>query len=218
MTQIVPKAWPFGRAQRRRGVKADLRRAGDERVVGKAGIPGGVGHHDGRRGRQPMGAERDVTAGLACLEPERGLEPLPLVVHERDQRDRCPADVRRQRREVVEGLLRRRVEHVVFAEHGEAGRFVGGARARSCDRRYRVILAHRARSPGVCQFLAGVVHTEPPSPMRMSRVVSSTIANTTTIAPAKGRARRSGHSTASTPSCTLVSSSPRSAAPPWPRR
>ena len=149
-----------------------------------------------------VGAERDVTARLARLEPEGGLEPLPVVVHERDQRDRRLADVGGERRQVVERLLRRRVEHAILPKYGQPCLFVRG----------RGAIMRRAapggpggivrRSPGFCQCLDGVASVASRSKLDadVARGVVHHREDVTSIASGKGCVSRSGHSTASTPS------------------
>mgnify|MGYP000626470265 CR=1 FL=1 len=212
---------PFRRAQRRRRIEADLRRTRHERVVGEAWVQRGVGHHHDRRHRlQQVRAERHVPGGLARLEPESRLEPLPVVVDERDQGDRRLADVGGKGGQVVERLLRRSVEHAVLPKYGQPCLFVSGSwrNHAAVDTRglsWRIVRP----SSGFCQCLDGASSSSCRSgPMRMSRVVSPTTANVTSIAFGKGRVSRSGHSMASTPSRTPASSRPRSSAPPDPSR
>ena len=72
-----------------------------------------------------MGAEGDVARGLRNAQAMRGLEPLPRLVHERDERDRHAEDRRGELHQVVEGVLARRVEYRQRAQLGEAGGLVG---------------------------------------------------------------------------------------------
>ena len=70
-----------------------------------------------------MRAKRDVTRRLLLLGAVRGLEPLSIAVDERDQRDRCPADLGRELDDLVEDGLRDAVEDLVRVERSLARGF-----------------------------------------------------------------------------------------------
>ena len=75
--------------ERRAGVEAHARVAGHQRVVFELPVHRRVAHHqhlalDAQRGPR---AEAPGAAGLRPVEVLARLEPLPALVHERDQRD-----------------------------------------------------------------------------------------------------------------------------------
>ncbi len=80
------------------GVEPYVRFTRHQRVCGKAGVLGGVGHDEQpviiQRVRvQGVGAEGDIAGGLFHIQPDAGLEPLPVGVHQADQGDGDAADV-----------------------------------------------------------------------------------------------------------------------------
>ncbi len=123
-----PEDVPVRVDERRAGVEAHVRRAGDERVVVEALVGDGVGDHEDVRLEDRVRAEGDVARGLGRVEPHARLEPLAPLVHEADERDRRLADRRGEGDEVVELRLGERVEEVERAQRGEALRFVRGER------------------------------------------------------------------------------------------
>ena len=98
--------------QRHAGVKADLRIAGHKGVPGKTRV------------RLRVGQDKQVR--LRNADPR--LEPVALFVHQTHQRDWGVAGLRREPRQIVEGLFRRRVEDVIGAQRLEPIDFVGGSR------------------------------------------------------------------------------------------
>ena len=91
----------FGGDQRRAGVKTDVRVAGDQRIIGEALVARGVGHDEQIRLVNRVAAEGNVARCFSGVEPDPRLEPLALLVHQRNQRDRRTADVRGERGEIV---------------------------------------------------------------------------------------------------------------------
>ena len=80
-----------------------------------------------------MGAKGNVARGLLDGHSDLGFEPLAGLVHQRDQRDRRLADLRREQGEIVIGILRGSIEHRVLAQRLEplavrlpgSGAFIG---------------------------------------------------------------------------------------------
>ena len=115
------------RQDRRAGVEAHLRIAHHQGVVGEALIRAGVLHHHHLlRPQDGMGAERQLARSLRHIQAVPGLEPLPAVIHQRDQRDRHRKMLRRQFHQPVEARIRRRVQHADRRQTRQAERFVDG--------------------------------------------------------------------------------------------
>ena len=76
-----------------------------------------------------------VTDGLGYSQADRGFEPLPVPVDERDDRDRRTAQRRSQMRQVIEGGVRGRVENPVAQQGSYTGHVVGrrGVRRHTCS-------------------------------------------------------------------------------------
>ena len=106
------------------GVEANRRIKDDERVIGEALVGGGVRNDEELILENRVRAERDLSVRLSLVHANGRLEPLAVGVHQTDERDRRAADVRGERRQVVEGLLRLRVEDFVAAERFEVGKLV----------------------------------------------------------------------------------------------
>jgi hypothetical protein len=117
----------FGRHQRRAGVEAKVRLAGHQRVRREARILRRVRHDEHARLEEGVLGEGARANHLADRQSDLRLEPLALVVGDRDQRDGSVADVRRQRCQVVERLLREGVEQAVLPQRFQAPSFVGGS-------------------------------------------------------------------------------------------
>jgi hypothetical protein len=128
-------------------VEAELVVADDEQTVREAGIRPGVRHLQHVVVLDRVGAERLVASGLLVVDPDLGLDPLPLGVDQADHADRGAADLRGQQRDVVEVVLRRGVEHPGLAEGGQAALLVG----RQKDS--HVVMLSPPR--GVCDGFAG---------------------------------------------------------------
>ena len=110
----------FGiQADRLAGVEADEGRPGDQRIVVKTRIPGGVRHHQRFAGQDGVAAEGQVARRLFGIQADTGLEPLAVVVDQTDQHGLHPEGFPRQfhqgvqvvfgggvdQRHVVQGLL-----------------------------------------------------------------------------------------------------------------
>jgi hypothetical protein len=72
-----------------------------------------------------VGAERQLSRGFTDLKAEAALEPLAMVVDQRDQRDGGVTDVGSQLGEIVESGFIRRVENLVAQQRGESGQLAG---------------------------------------------------------------------------------------------
>ena len=130
----------IGGEQRRPGVGAGLRLAEDQRIVGKARIARRIADAEDVTLLKGVRAERPVTRQLAQGEADRRHQPLTPLVDERHERHRRRADVRRQRRQLVERGIRWGVDRVqraravatmlVIGRNGRDHRF-GSARSMS---------------------------------------------------------------------------------------
>src|ERR1700693_548570 len=74
---------------------------------------------------QRMSAKRDVARGLRHLQPDSRLKPLSIIADQRDQCDWRFANVCRQCSEIIQSLLRRRIEDVILPERVEATGLIG---------------------------------------------------------------------------------------------
>jgi hypothetical protein len=74
--------------QRRTSIRPNLRSPGHERIVGEPRIGRGVRNHVQLGAADRVRAERDAARCLAHVETDARLEPLPVDVDERHQRDR----------------------------------------------------------------------------------------------------------------------------------
>ena len=77
--------------QRRTGIEADMRRAGDQRIVDEARILGRVGHDEDIVAQHGKGAEGYVTRRLLRIQPDPRQKALPYILDNADKRDRRPA-------------------------------------------------------------------------------------------------------------------------------
>lgn len=108
-----------------------------------------------------MRAERLLAGGLAAVESDAGLEPLPVGIDQRDQRGRGAHGAGGKPCDSVEPLVARRVEDVQDAQVGQSLRLVGGQRRRlppaagaqdgGPDPRSRIVLAEGPDQPLGCQ-------------------------------------------------------------------
>ena len=124
-----------GGDDRRAGIEADARLAGDQRVVVKARIERRVFDDEHRAlGHDRMGAERQVAVGFGRVQTDTSFEPLSIRIEKRDQTDRRAADLRREQHDVVIEQLGQGVEHTQLAQRGHARRLI--ARQRGGDGRH----------------------------------------------------------------------------------
>jgi hypothetical protein len=108
------------RHERRSRIEADVRVAGDERIVDEAFINVSVRHDEQTSLKNAVPAEGDVAWCLLRGHSHPRLEPLALLIDERDQRHRGLAEVRHQGGQLIELRFRVRVEPVVLSERHQA--------------------------------------------------------------------------------------------------
>src|SRR5690606_27907957 len=90
------------RGQRHGGVEAYVRIVCDQRVVLEAKVLLRIADLEEALAIDGMGAEGNFAWGLVDLQPQAALEPLTMVVDQRDQCDGRIADMCRQMSEIVE--------------------------------------------------------------------------------------------------------------------
>ena len=78
--------------ERNPGVKAQLRIPGDDRIVLESLVRRRVRHLENAITENRMGTQRDVPRRLRNIQTDATLEPLPVFVHERDERNRRAAN------------------------------------------------------------------------------------------------------------------------------
>ncbi len=101
------------RQQRRPGIEADERFAGDDRQIGKPRVEPRVGYHE-----DVVRADRMVTkgvrpAGLLDIETGTGLEPLPILFDQRYESHACGKELRGKPADAVETVFRPRAHDAV---------------------------------------------------------------------------------------------------------
>ena len=101
-------------------IETNMRVAHDQRVLAKTLVLAGVGNHEEILLLDSVGAEGHRTRRLRDRDADARLEPLTVFVHERDERHRRTADVRRQQREIVEAALGFCIEDPISMQGGEA--------------------------------------------------------------------------------------------------
>ncbi len=92
------------------GIEADVRWSQDERVGGEARVLQRVFHHHDFGGPDGVVAEGILAAGFAHGQADLRLEPLPVRVHQTDERDGNAEKAAGQPRDAVELLGRRSVQ------------------------------------------------------------------------------------------------------------
>ena len=110
------KRMTVARNERRTGIEADVRLAVHDRVFAEAHILESIVDDENPATPDGVRTERHAARRLGNRHPKTRLEPLPILVHERDERNRRAANLRREQDDVVEGLLRLRVEDPVAAQ------------------------------------------------------------------------------------------------------
>ncbi len=116
----------IGRDQRRTGVKPYVRLIGDQWIITETLVGHRVGDHHNVRLQYGLGAKGRVARSLRLLNANPGLEPLPVGIHETDERNRRPADQCCQAAQVVEFLFWKRAENSVPLKSFDSRRFVFG--------------------------------------------------------------------------------------------
>jgi len=81
-----------GRDDGNSGVETDAGMTEDEGVLAEALVEVSVFDDEGLRLEDGVGAEACVAGGMADAEADLGLEPLPVLVDEADEREACGAD------------------------------------------------------------------------------------------------------------------------------
>jgi hypothetical protein len=110
---------------RRSSVEPDVRRARDERIVGKAGIERGIRYFEQRVASHGVGAKRHFPRGSGhSRETVVGLEHLAICVDEADQGNRHVTGERRGAHERVQLRLRVVAENAKFMQRGERLLFI----------------------------------------------------------------------------------------------
>ena len=112
------------RDERGTGVKPDVGVARDERIGRKARIGERVSHDEQVRVLDRGRAKRHVPRRFRDRQSDPGFEPLSVRVHEAHECHRRLADACGHEREVVEVLIRRRIEDVVAPERRQPVVFV----------------------------------------------------------------------------------------------
>ena len=109
-------------------VETDVRRAGDEGVVGEAGVGAGVRDDEDvvLRFGDGVGAKGEFARGFGGVEADAGFEPLAVGVDERDEGDGHLANLGREAGEVVAVRLGGCIQNAEGAKGGDAGDVVGG--------------------------------------------------------------------------------------------
>jgi hypothetical protein len=103
--------------QRRARIEGHVRRAGHQRVSREARVLVGVRHHQRLACRQDRVRAKCVLPGrLAGLQPELGLEPLALLVHQGHQGDGRVAQRGGLPHQGVDVVLRRSVKDLEGAQ------------------------------------------------------------------------------------------------------
>ncbi len=105
------------------GVEADVRLAGHQRILGKAGILRRVLDHEQRARLHRVAAERQRARGFRHVQAMVRLEPLPLRIDQRHQRNRHVERHGGQAGKAVEAGLGRGVENLQFGQRSKAGLF-----------------------------------------------------------------------------------------------
>ena len=108
------------RLEQRAGIEAQVRNAGDQRIVGEAPVLQRIRHDEEAGLQDGMGADRRGPRRFANPEPDLGLEPLPLLVDQVDDGDRRATDRAHDLDDRIELLLARRVEDSVGLQRGYA--------------------------------------------------------------------------------------------------
>ena len=116
--------------QRRAGVKADVRIAGDIRMIHETFIQCGVRDNEQARVENRMRTKGDVARCLGARDTDLGLVELHFFANHRDERDGRIANMRRQRGEIIESLIRQCIKHIVRPKRLQSVCFVGWSKRR----------------------------------------------------------------------------------------
>ncbi len=116
----------IGRGQRGARIETDVGLASDQRVVRETRIAGGVGYLENAFAFDGVGAEGNLPWCFADVQAEPALEPLAMLVDQRNQRDGGAAEACRQLRDVIEGGFVGGVEDFVAQQRGQARQLARG--------------------------------------------------------------------------------------------
>ena len=111
--------------QRHPGIKPEMQIAGHHGIVLEPIVRRGVRHLKKVVTQNGVCAQRDITRRLGNIKTDVAFEPLPVLVHQRDERDGRIADERCQQSDIVEFLLGRRVEKLELLQRTQPGDFIG---------------------------------------------------------------------------------------------
>ncbi len=134
--------------QRRAGVETDVRRSRDQGTVGKARIRARIGNLQDAIAEDGEAAHRTGPECLLQRHAVARLEPLPLLIHERDQGDRRRQQARGHAGDRIENGIGRRIQDGVPAQGLQPRAFLRRhARLRVAPARRRLVhrcFEHRA--------------------------------------------------------------------------
>lgn len=102
ITQIAPIECPAFTEKRRARQKTPLARAGHHGVVCKPFVDRGVRDNHALTLRDNVRAYRRVLQSLGGRQSNTRLDPLPILIDERDRRYRCAKRFRGERRKIIE--------------------------------------------------------------------------------------------------------------------
>ena len=119
---------PIIRGQRGSGIKPDIWRATNERIVEESIVVECVGYDEHVFFEDGVRTKRDVTRRFGGIETHARLEPLPLGIDEGNQGDGHAANTRGEFGQVVKAGFRGCIEDGRFTQSRETIDFVGGKR------------------------------------------------------------------------------------------
>ena len=118
----------LARKQRRTGIEPQRRRASDQRVIFEPRLQAHIRHLQQARLQQQFAGGGIFQRHLAPVQSRGRFAPQALPVHQADQRHRGLAQPGGQPGDVIKLSLRRRIQHAIAPQCGEARGFVGGRR------------------------------------------------------------------------------------------
>ncbi len=110
----------LGNPQRHPNVEAHVRSAGDQWVAREARVLVGVLHHQFMPAAHDRVAEGDIARGFLGIEADAGLEPLAVVIEQRDEADGHTDEAARHPHDAVKHRIGRRVHDRVRSQHPKA--------------------------------------------------------------------------------------------------
>ena len=112
------------RDQRMAGIEPQAERPGDQRVVAQQRFGGHIVQNQGAILKDRRGAQPDIAIHLAEIEAVTRFEPDPVPIDQADDGDRRSEQPRRHRRDMVQSLVRRRVEDIQTMQRRQSRRLV----------------------------------------------------------------------------------------------